>query len=53
MVDVKEIEDVHVDISEDGLRSHADLTGTVELDSEEVDAFLSDLNDLIQKYQLT
>lgn len=53
MVDVKEIEDVHVDLSKEGLSTYAELTGTVEVDSEEIEAFLEDLDDLIQTYQRT
>lgn len=53
MVDVKEIADVHVDVTEEGPSTYAELTGTAEVDREEVEAFLEDFGDLIQEYQRT
>lgn len=50
---IKEIEDVHIDITEEGNISYVELTGTVEVDTEEVENFLDGLDDLIQEYQLT
>lgn len=53
MVDVKEIGDVHIDINEEETSTYIDLTGIVEVDPKEADAFLEDLEDLIHEYQLT
>lgn len=50
---IKEIEDVHLDITEDGNVAYVELTGTVEVEAEEVENFLDELDDLIQEYQLT